>query len=151
MPNLPASTKSSLTSRLRDRARTRWPQLDAVRVRFRAGFAYVDGDLGDGEIVKLCRYCLPSTHWTSIYGPVDRCRTHGRRVNRLGLCITEATAVRRPRHVASTTRDSSAGDTPFPPLPPLCGLNIVDRLRSQPRISRIGHLFSRIWHLQAVW
>jgi hypothetical protein len=24
-------------------------------VRFRAGFAYVDGDLGDGETVKLCR------------------------------------------------------------------------------------------------
>jgi hypothetical protein len=55
MPTPPASTKSSLTSRLRDHARTRWPQLDAVRVRFRAGFAYVDGDLGDGETVKLCR------------------------------------------------------------------------------------------------
>jgi hypothetical protein len=55
MPTPPASTKSSLTSRLRDHARTRWPQLDAVRVRFRAGFAYVDGDLGDGEMVKLCR------------------------------------------------------------------------------------------------
>jgi hypothetical protein len=55
MPTPPASTKSSLTSRLRDHASTRWPQLDAVRVRFPAGFAYVDGDLGDGETVKLCR------------------------------------------------------------------------------------------------
>jgi hypothetical protein len=55
MPNPPASTKTSLTSRLRDHARTRWPQLDAVRVRFRAGFAYIDGDLGDGEVLKLCR------------------------------------------------------------------------------------------------
>jgi hypothetical protein len=55
MPTPPASTKSSLTSRLRDHACTRWPQLDAVRVLFRAGFACVDGDLGDGETVKLCR------------------------------------------------------------------------------------------------
>jgi hypothetical protein len=55
MPTPPASTKSSLTQRLTGHARTRWPQLDAVRVRFRAGFAYVDGDLGDGETLKLCR------------------------------------------------------------------------------------------------
>jgi hypothetical protein len=55
MPTPPASTKSSLTQRLTGHAHTRWPQLDAVRVRFRAGFAYVDGDLGDGEVLKLCR------------------------------------------------------------------------------------------------
>jgi hypothetical protein len=55
MPTPPTSTKSSLTQRLTEHARTRWPQLDAVRVRFRAGFAYIDGDLGDGEVLKLCR------------------------------------------------------------------------------------------------
>ena len=55
MPNPPASTKSSLTQRLTSHARTRWPQLTAVRVRFRAGFAYLDGELGDGEVLKLCR------------------------------------------------------------------------------------------------
>lgn len=55
MPTPPASTKSSLTFTLKDHARARWPQLVGVRVRFRAGFAYVDGDLGDGEVLKLCR------------------------------------------------------------------------------------------------
>ena len=55
MPTPPASTKSSLTFTLKDHARARWPQLVGVRVRFRAGFAYVDGVLGDGEVLKLCR------------------------------------------------------------------------------------------------
>jgi len=34
-------------------------------VRFRAGFAYIDGDLGDGEILKLCRlrYGGSATQW----------------------------------------------------------------------------------------
>ncbi len=55
MPTPPASTKSSLASRLTDHARRRWPQLAKVDVRFRAGFAYVDGDLGDGDPLHLCR------------------------------------------------------------------------------------------------
>jgi hypothetical protein len=55
MPTPPASTKSSLTQRLTARARTRWPALTGVRVRFRAGFAYVDGELADGDLLKLCR------------------------------------------------------------------------------------------------
>jgi hypothetical protein len=55
MPTPPPSTKSSLTSRLTDRARQRWPQLATVQVRFRAGFAYIDGDLGDGDPLPLCR------------------------------------------------------------------------------------------------
>ena len=55
MPTPPASTRSSLASRLTDHARQRWPQLANVQVRFRAGFAYVDGNLGDGELLPLCR------------------------------------------------------------------------------------------------
>jgi hypothetical protein len=55
MPTPPASTKSSLASRLTDHARQRWPQIAKVQVRFRAGFAYIDGDLGDGEHLRLCR------------------------------------------------------------------------------------------------
>jgi len=51
----PESTKASLTSRLNTHARVRWPALAGVGVRFRAGFAYVDGQLGDGTTVKLCR------------------------------------------------------------------------------------------------
>jgi len=51
----PESTKASLTSRLNTHARARWPALTGVDVRFRAGFAYLDGQLHDGTTVKLCR------------------------------------------------------------------------------------------------
>jgi hypothetical protein len=51
----PASTKSSLQQRLAQRARSRWPALASVTVRFRAQFAYVDGHLPDGEVLPLCR------------------------------------------------------------------------------------------------
>ncbi len=51
----PPSTKSSLTYRLNDHARTFWPELAGVSVRFRANFAYVDGRYPDGTMIKLCR------------------------------------------------------------------------------------------------
>ena len=51
----PGSTKDSLTYRLNDHARTAWPELASVSVRFRANFAYVDGRYPDGTVVKLCR------------------------------------------------------------------------------------------------
>ncbi|MFF4148529.1 hypothetical protein ACFY0A_46675 [Streptomyces sp. NPDC001698] len=55
MPTPPQSTKASLHQRLSARARTAWPQLAAVHVRHRGAFAYVDGELPDGEVVKLMR------------------------------------------------------------------------------------------------
>ncbi len=55
MATPPASTKSSLQQRLAQRARERWPALSKVTVRFRAQFAYVDGQLPDGQILPLCR------------------------------------------------------------------------------------------------
>ena len=36
-------------------ARERWPQLSEIRLRYRAGFAYVDGVLADGEVLRLRR------------------------------------------------------------------------------------------------
>jgi hypothetical protein len=51
----PESTKHSLTVRLNDHARTRWPELTGVDVRFRTNFAYVDGRHQDGTTIKLCR------------------------------------------------------------------------------------------------
>jgi hypothetical protein len=51
----PASTKTSLGQRLTAHARAHWPQLSRVDVRFRANFAYVDGRLDDGEVLRLCR------------------------------------------------------------------------------------------------
>ena len=55
MPAPPRSTKDSLASRLNAHARTRWPGLARIDVRFRANFAYVDGQYDDGSVLKLCR------------------------------------------------------------------------------------------------
>jgi len=55
MASPPASTKTSLGQRLRERARQRWPQLAGIGVRFRGQFAYVTGQLPDGSEQPLCR------------------------------------------------------------------------------------------------
>lgn len=55
MPKIPDSTKASLHQRLTERSRERWPQLSEIRLRYRTGFAYVDGVLADGEVLRLCR------------------------------------------------------------------------------------------------
>ena len=54
-PTIPESTKISLGQRLRERQRERWPSLATVQVRFRGRFAYVNGQLDDGEVLPLCR------------------------------------------------------------------------------------------------
>ena len=61
----PSSTKNSLTLRLRQHARTRWPELVDIDVRFRAAFAYVDGHTTNGSVIKLCRlrYGGSATIW----------------------------------------------------------------------------------------
>jgi hypothetical protein len=65
VPTPPRSTKDSLASRLSLHARTRWPELVGVNVRFRATFAYVDGRHKEGSILKLCRlrYGGSATIW----------------------------------------------------------------------------------------
>jgi len=65
MPTIPDSTKASLHQRLIERSRERWPQLREIRLRYRAGFAYVDGVLADGEVLRLCRlrYAGSAQQW----------------------------------------------------------------------------------------
>jgi len=65
VPKIPDSTKNSLHWRLAARARERWPQLADVRMRYRAGFAYIDGVLADGQVLQLCRlrYLGSATIW----------------------------------------------------------------------------------------
>lgn len=53
--NPPESMQHHLRQRLNAHTREHWPQLTGVQVRFRAGFAYVDGELADGERLPLCR------------------------------------------------------------------------------------------------
>jgi hypothetical protein len=55
MAKIPDSTKSSLQQRLTARAKERWPQIERIYTRFRAGFAYVDAALPDGDVLPLCR------------------------------------------------------------------------------------------------
>ncbi len=65
MPTIPESTKDSLQQRLATHALQHWPQLAGVQVRFRGTFAYVSGQLQDGEILPLCRlrYGGSATRW----------------------------------------------------------------------------------------
>lgn len=44
-----------MTQRLTQRQRERWPQLKEVRARFRAGFAYVDAVMPNGDVWPLFR------------------------------------------------------------------------------------------------
>ncbi|MEU9456839.1 ATP-binding protein [Streptomyces sp. NPDC048277] len=53
--NPPESMQYHLRRQLNAHATEHWPQLTRVHVRFRAGFAYVDGELRDGERLPLCR------------------------------------------------------------------------------------------------
>ncbi len=55
MPAIPESTRTSLAQRLRAHASEHWPQLAGVTVRYRAGFAYIDGQLPGGDVIPLCR------------------------------------------------------------------------------------------------
>ncbi len=55
MAKIPDSTKTSLARRLNAHARERWPALSEVVVRYRAGFAYVDGVLANHDVLQLCR------------------------------------------------------------------------------------------------
>jgi hypothetical protein len=61
---IPESTKVSLSQRLSGRAAERWPGLSAVKVRFRSGFAYVDGQIGE-EVTPLfrLRYAGSASRW----------------------------------------------------------------------------------------
>lgn len=62
---IPNSTRASLTLKLIERQHQRWPQLKEVKVRFRSSFAYIDGVLGGGELLPLCRlrYAGSATYW----------------------------------------------------------------------------------------
>jgi hypothetical protein len=51
----PEATKISLRQRLTQHARTHWPVLSAVNVRYRGVFAYIDGQRNDGTTLPLCR------------------------------------------------------------------------------------------------
>jgi predicted kinase len=53
--NPPESMQHHLRRRLNRHARTRWPHLDAITVRFHAGFAYVAAQLPSGDSAPLCR------------------------------------------------------------------------------------------------
>lgn len=55
MATVPQSTKDSLERRLAVHARTRWPRVAGLRVRYRAAFAWIDAELSDDEVVPLIR------------------------------------------------------------------------------------------------
>lgn len=54
-PAIPASTKTSLAQRLRQHARQNWPQLTDLHIRYHGQFAYIEGELGNGDRLPLIR------------------------------------------------------------------------------------------------
>jgi hypothetical protein len=67
MAKIPDSTKSSLHRRLNVRARERWPQIERINTRYRAGFAYVDAVLSDADVLPLCRLRYANSWGFAIY------------------------------------------------------------------------------------
>ena len=65
MATIPDSTKTSLRQRLPLAPANAGRRSAEVHVRYRAGFAYVDGVLTDGESLRLCRlrYAGSANHW----------------------------------------------------------------------------------------
>ncbi|MFJ2060639.1 AAA family ATPase [Streptomyces sp. NPDC087908] len=53
--NPPESMQQHLRQRLNRQARACWPHVDAIAVRFHAGFAYVEAELPGGKSLPLCR------------------------------------------------------------------------------------------------
>ncbi|MFG3532245.1 AAA family ATPase [Streptomyces sp. NPDC047917] len=53
--NPPESMQHHLRQRLNRHARARWPDVDAITVRFRTGFAYVAAELPGETSLPLCR------------------------------------------------------------------------------------------------
>jgi hypothetical protein len=55
MATIPQATKTGLERRLTAHARTQWPRVTDLRVRYRAAFAWIDAELSDGELIPLIR------------------------------------------------------------------------------------------------
>lgn len=53
--SIPDATRTALQQRLNTRAKQRWPALVGIQVRYRAGFAYIDGLLPAADLLPLCR------------------------------------------------------------------------------------------------
>lgn len=51
----PQLAKDLLERQLSTHARDHWPQLSGLRVRYRGAFAYIDGELPDGDVLPLMR------------------------------------------------------------------------------------------------
>jgi len=70
MPVIPESTKTSRAQRPRAHAKANWPQLASVHVRYHGQFAYITGELADGQQLPLARlrYGGSAGRWgTAIY------------------------------------------------------------------------------------
>ena len=65
MAGPPQSTKDSLRQRLSAHAKTHWPQVAGLDVRYRGEFAYVEAQLPDGTMQPLIRlhYGGSARHW----------------------------------------------------------------------------------------
>jgi len=93
---IPESTQTSLRQRLLARADDRWPQIDQLHTRYRAGYAYIDATLDDGDQLKLFRlsYAGSASRWGFAIPRQPRRLPASRPPRRLAIRHPR----RRPRH-----------------------------------------------------
>jgi hypothetical protein len=108
----PASTKTSLQQRLSDHARAHWPQLAGVTVRFCGAFAYVEGQLLDGDTLPLMRL----RHGGSAARWASRCTWPARTATKMRSCRPAPSLV-SPK-MPSTAPPASTSVTPRADQPP---------------------------------
>jgi hypothetical protein len=119
---IPDSTEDLLHLHLVQRARARWPDLADVRMRYRVGFAYVDGVIVDGPGMPLCLLrCLASaTPWSFA-------------IHRPAMTITRTTSCPAAHPPAPPKRPSTA------PAASTSTTRPSGRSRIHRRTSRQGH------------
>ena len=52
---IPDGARRALTRRLDLRRQQRWPELDDIKIRYRAAFAYIDATTAATDTLRLCR------------------------------------------------------------------------------------------------
>src|ERR1700731_3873535 len=135
MPVIPESTKISLAQRLRAHAKASWPQLAEVHVRFRGQFAYVAGELADGDQLPLMRlrYGGSAHRWGSaIYvASKDRYEDQIWFSGRIEEVFDLVCAPPGADHLGRPTPRHETGSCLIPTGPRRVGLDPVDSLTSR--------------------
>jgi hypothetical protein len=105
VPTPSEHTRLQLELYLNIHAKAAWPQLAGLRVRHRGAFAYIDGALANGQVLKLMRLCYTGT------------------ASRWGFALHDAFSNRYQESLLPT---GSGSGTPEDALDTACHLHLAD-------------------------